>query len=170
MGVTLGLLRRSYGSTPAADFGPKKLRLLRDVMIRGEGQSARNPRPWSRRYINAQIKQLRHLFKWAASHELGPASVHQVLCTIEPLRRSRPGCLWAQRALHLALVRFAKQPGAQRQPIHRRALLAGQPRLRRLHVRESAQFRKNVNVAGADSLPDSSIAKTSTVFHSPKLP
>jgi integrase len=87
--VMLGLLRRSYGSTPAADFGPKKLRLLRDAMIRGEGKSRRSPRPWSRKYINAQIKQLRHMFKWAASHELVPASVHQALCTIEPLRRGR---------------------------------------------------------------------------------
>lgn len=88
-GVMLRLLKRSYGTTPAADFGPKKLRLLREAMIRGEGKSKRNPRPWSRKYINAQVKQLRHLFKWAASHELVPASVHQALCTVEPLRRGR---------------------------------------------------------------------------------
>jgi len=82
----LKLLRHFYGRTPAAEFGPKKLRLLRDHMIRGGGSCRK---PWSREYINSQVQRIRHMFKWAAGHELVPASVHQSLCTLEPLRRGR---------------------------------------------------------------------------------
>lgn len=82
----LTLLRQFYGRTAAADFGPQKLRLLRDEMIRGDEP---NRKPWSRKYINAQVQRLRHMFKWAASRELVSASVHESLRTIEPLRRGR---------------------------------------------------------------------------------
>jgi integrase len=85
----LGLLRRHYGHLPAAEFGPRRLRQLREVMIRGDDRGRRSKRPWSRSYVNAQVRQLRHMFKWAASHELVPAAVHQALCTVEPLRRGR---------------------------------------------------------------------------------
>src|SRR5690606_36157640 len=37
----------------------------------------------------SQVQCLRHLFKWAAARELVPATVHQALCTLEPLRRGR---------------------------------------------------------------------------------
>ena len=85
----LRLLRKYYGELPASDFGPKKLRLLRDEMIRGD-EADRPPRkPWSRKYINSQIQRIRHVFKWAAGHELAPASVHQALSTLEPLKRGR---------------------------------------------------------------------------------
>lgn len=80
------LLRELYGRTPAADFGPRKLRLLRDHMIRGAGSRRK---PWTRKYINSQIQRVRHVFKWAVAQELVPASVHQALCTLEPLRRGR---------------------------------------------------------------------------------
>lgn len=85
----LRLLRQMDGATPAAVYGPRRLRLLREEMIRGD-TSADSPRePWSRPYINAQIKRVRRLFKWTASHELAPASVHQALATVEPLKRGR---------------------------------------------------------------------------------
>ncbi len=82
----LTLLRHFYGRTPAAEFGPRKLRLLRDHMIRGGGSCRK---PWSRKYINSQVQRIRHMFKWAAGHELVPTSVHQSLWTLEPRRRGR---------------------------------------------------------------------------------
>jgi len=85
----LRLLRQHYGQTPAAEFGPKKLRLLREAMIQGFGREEDFRRPWSRKYINAQVQRIRHMFKWAAAHELLPAGVHQSLCTLEPLKRGR---------------------------------------------------------------------------------
>jgi integrase len=87
--VVLRMMRRYYGRSPAAKFGPRKLRLLREEMIRGDADK-QHPRPaWSRKYINAQVRHVRHMFKWAASQELLPASVHQALCTVEALKRGR---------------------------------------------------------------------------------
>jgi hypothetical protein len=51
----LTILRQFYGRTAAIDFGPKKLRLLRDHMIRGDGSRRM---PWSRKYINAQVQRI----------------------------------------------------------------------------------------------------------------
>jgi len=84
----LRLLREHYGETAAAAFGPRKLRLLRETMIRGDTIRG-SRRPWSRKYINAQVQRIRHVFKWAAAQELVPVTVYQSLCTLEPLRRGR---------------------------------------------------------------------------------
>ena len=82
----LSVLRKFHGRTPAAEFGPSKLRLLREEMIRGNGADRR---PWSRKYINAQVQRIRHLFKWAAARELAPVSVYESLRTLDPLRRGK---------------------------------------------------------------------------------
>jgi integrase len=87
--VALRMLRRLYGQTPASAFGPKNLRLLREEMVRGD-EAANPPRaPWSRGYVNHQVKRIRRMFKWAASHEMIPVAVHQHLATVEPLKRGR---------------------------------------------------------------------------------
>lgn len=83
------LIRKYYGETPAIDFGPNKLRLLREAMIRGDANDDPPRKPWCRKYVNAQVGRIRHMFKWAAARELVPASVHQSLCTLEPLKRGR---------------------------------------------------------------------------------
>jgi integrase len=59
-------LRRLYGTTPAAEFRAKELRLLREEMIR---------LGWSRRYINSQIGRTKHAFAWAVSEDLVPEAV-----------------------------------------------------------------------------------------------
>lgn len=86
IGTALRLLRQSFGSMPITEFGPNKLRELRDGMVRGELPHRRR---WSRKYINAQVQRIRHMFKWAVGHELIPVAIHQALCTLEPLRRGR---------------------------------------------------------------------------------
>jgi len=85
----LSLLRRYFGDTSALEFGPNRLRTLRDEMIRGDGDLARPRPPWSRKYINSQVQSIRHMFKWAAARELLAVSVHQSLGALEPLRRGR---------------------------------------------------------------------------------
>jgi hypothetical protein len=90
--VVLRLLRRFYGTTPAASFGPKKLRLVRDAMVRGDtggADGAKPSRSWSRKYINHQCGRILRVFKWAAAQELVPASVYEALRTMEPLKRGR---------------------------------------------------------------------------------
>lgn len=83
------MIRKYYGGTRATDFGPNKLRLLRQEMIRGDANEDPPRKPWCRKYVNAQVGRIRHMFKWAAARELVPASIHQSLCTLEPLKRGR---------------------------------------------------------------------------------
>lgn len=85
----LRLLRKLYGMSPAADFGPNKLRALRDEMLRGDEASDPPREPWSRNGINKATLRIRHVFKWAVARELVPPGVHQALCTLDPLKRGR---------------------------------------------------------------------------------
>lgn len=68
------------GELPAADFGPIKLRTVRQAMI-GVG--------WNRTFINQQIHRVAAIFKWAAGNELLPIAAYQALKAIEPLKRGR---------------------------------------------------------------------------------
>ncbi len=87
--MVFAVLRKYYGSTPAADFGPNKLRMLRDQMILGDANADPPRKPWSRKCINTAVQRIRHLFKWAAARELIPPTIHQALSTLEPLKRGR---------------------------------------------------------------------------------
>ncbi|MFC1758855.1 recombinase XerD [Planctomycetota bacterium] len=71
---------RLYGESPAEDFGPTKLKAVRQVMIDGG---------LSRKHINKQVSRVVRMFKWAGSEELVSASVHQSLKTVAGLRRGR---------------------------------------------------------------------------------
>jgi integrase len=87
--VALRMLRHYHGTEAAEDFGPRKLMALREAMIAGD-ETCDPPRPaWSRGYINQQVQRLRRMFRWAASREMIPASVHQSLDTVEALKRGR---------------------------------------------------------------------------------
>lgn len=87
--VVLRLLRKYHGSEPAVQFGPSKLRALREIMIRGELTADPPRKAWSRGYTNHQVRRIRAMFKWGASHELVPVGVYQSLCTMEALKRGR---------------------------------------------------------------------------------
>jgi integrase len=76
----LSLLRKYYGDTPAAEFGPRALKGLREMMIEADN---------SRRYINDNVDRLRRVFRWGASEELIPASVYESLQTVEALPKGR---------------------------------------------------------------------------------
>jgi integrase len=73
-------LRRLYGHTPAADFGPLALRAVRDEMIRAG---------LCRTTVNARVNRVRRAFRWAASLELIPAAVPHALATVPGLQRGR---------------------------------------------------------------------------------
>ena len=94
MRMVIRLLRQMYGSTSAADFGPNRLRLIREQMILGDPNADPPRKPWARRTVNHNVHRIIAIFKWAASHELIPAGV----CTSgsRPCRRfgvvpRRPG-------------------------------------------------------------------------------
>jgi hypothetical protein len=78
--LPLAILNRLYGATPAAQFGPLALEAIRSEMI---------AKGWKRASINKHTGRLKHMFKWAVSKELIPASVHHALITIGGLRAGK---------------------------------------------------------------------------------
>lgn len=72
--------RRLYGGTPAAEFGPAKLKACRQEMVR---------KGWCRRLTNQRVGCLKRAFKWAVAEELVPPSVHHGLQAVEGLKRGR---------------------------------------------------------------------------------
>jgi integrase len=79
-----------YGGTPAAAFGPLKLKAVRDLMVRGYEHPKYGPQPaLARGLINKRVGRVVRVFKWAASEEMVPAPVHQALATVGGLQRGR---------------------------------------------------------------------------------
>lgn len=74
------LLKQHYGTIPAAEFGPKCLKTLQQLLI-GTGLS--------RRTINDRIGNIKLLFRWAVSEELVPPTIWQGLSTVAGLRAGR---------------------------------------------------------------------------------
>lgn len=83
------IVRRLFGTTPAEAFGPNRLRAVRNDMVRGDPFGDKPRIAWSRPYINGQIHRICAMFKWAASHEMLPASIYLQLKTVPALKRGR---------------------------------------------------------------------------------
>jgi integrase len=73
-------LRRLYGPTSARDFGPKALRAVQQALV---------DTGLARATINARIRRIRHVFRWATSVEMLPVAIIQALETVPPLQRGR---------------------------------------------------------------------------------
>jgi integrase len=80
MRVSLRPLRRLYGTTPAGDFGPKKLKAVRQQMIE-DGLC--------RRVINSRVGRIKRMFKWAVAEELVPPGVYHGLQAVTGLAFGR---------------------------------------------------------------------------------
>ena len=91
----LGPLRRLYGKTPAAEFGPLKLKAVRAEMLKPreaiDAQTGHKTiRPgWCRTHVNRQIKRIRQVFGWGVSEELIPATTYQALLTVRAIPKGR---------------------------------------------------------------------------------
>ncbi|MGD0767780.1 MAG: hypothetical protein ABSB42_06240 [Tepidisphaeraceae bacterium] len=75
---------RLYGKTPAVEFGPLRLKTVRESMI-ATGRVRSN--------INHQISRIRSAFKWAAENELIPASICHGLMAVKGLQAGRCGAV-----------------------------------------------------------------------------
>lgn len=73
-------LRRLYGQTPAAEFGPRALKSLREHMA---------SLGWSRTHVNRQVARVKSVFRWAAENEMVPAGVHHALLAVRGLQKGR---------------------------------------------------------------------------------
>ncbi len=78
--LSLQRLADIYGETPAAEFGPRALKGLRQTMIE---------KHLSRSYINDQVEIIKRMFCWAVSEELLPASIDHALKTVKGLQKGR---------------------------------------------------------------------------------
>jgi integrase len=95
----LRLLREYYGRTPAAEFGPRKLKGLLETMIRKVDPRGER---WSRRYINDLLGHIRRVFKFAASEQMIPVDVYQSLATVDGLRKWRTDARESESVLPVA--------------------------------------------------------------------
>ena len=77
----LRLMLRHYDEDELQEFGPVRLKELRERMI--------NQFDWSRKHINETVNRIRRLFAWACENELAPPSVHQALQTVAGLKKGR---------------------------------------------------------------------------------
>lgn len=73
-------LHRMFGDTAATDFGPKRLKEVRQAMIEGG---------LARRTVNQQVRRIVNVFRWAVEEELLPPATHQALAAVRPLQRGR---------------------------------------------------------------------------------
>jgi integrase len=73
-------LRALYGRTPASEFGPRKLKAVRQQMIDSG---------LSRCVINHRVGRIKRLFKWAVAEELVPPSVYHGLQAVAGLTFGR---------------------------------------------------------------------------------
>lgn len=74
-------LRELYGYSAAEDLGPKRLKVVRQMMV-DSGKKCR-------RFINQSIGRIRRCFRWAVENELIDASVVQALEAVAPLKAGR---------------------------------------------------------------------------------
>jgi integrase len=73
-------LKELYGMLPVAEFGPTKLKAVRQRMIDAD---------LSRGVFNQRVGRLVRMFKWAVSEELAPVSVWRALTTVRGLEKGR---------------------------------------------------------------------------------
>ena len=80
IGLALRPIRELYGHTLAREFGPLRLKTVRQAMINGG---------LCRTEINKRIRHVVRSFKWAVGEEMVPASLHHGLQAVSGLRRGQ---------------------------------------------------------------------------------
>jgi integrase len=78
--VLIRLVRDLYASTPARDFTPRRLELVRDAMIE---------RGWSRKSVNRQVSRVRQVFGFGVRRGLVSVETHLALKSVPALRRGK---------------------------------------------------------------------------------
>lgn len=72
--------RGLYGDTPAREFGPLALKLLRDRMVK---------KGWARPTVNKQCGRVKRVVRWAVENELLPADKWDALRAVPGLQAGR---------------------------------------------------------------------------------
>lgn len=81
-----------YGDTIVSEFGPMRLKAIREKMIKDgytRGVKIVTHHSFSRTHINQTMAVIRRIFKWGVENELVPADVLHGLQAVAGLRRGR---------------------------------------------------------------------------------
>lgn len=73
-------LRKLYGRNQATEFGPQELKAIRQSLIDAGG---------SRSYINATIRRVIRVFRWAVGEGKIPPTIPQALAMVPGLRKGK---------------------------------------------------------------------------------
>ena len=78
--LALRPLRKLYGATAVAEFGPIQMKAVRQYMVETG---------WARTYINRQLGRIRHVFNWAAGEAIIPAAIADAIGKVKGLRHGK---------------------------------------------------------------------------------
>ncbi|MHB1033722.1 MAG: tyrosine-type recombinase/integrase [Pirellulales bacterium] len=78
--TSLGVLKRLYGHTLAADFGPLALQAIQ-CRLAQDGLA--------RTYVNDIVGEVKRVFRWGVAQQIVPVAVHQALTAVSGLKRGR---------------------------------------------------------------------------------
>jgi integrase len=88
--IGLQAVNALYAGTRADEFGPKKLKAVREYLLGRQDLRLKNDRrSLSRTYINSLVQCIVRMFKWAVAEELLPAAVYGALAKVEGLKKGR---------------------------------------------------------------------------------
>ena len=84
--AALRYLHALYGNTSVAEFGSKRLKMVREHIIRSGVEENEG---YTRGYVNSLISIIKNLFRWGVEEELVPVEVHQALLAVQQIRKGR---------------------------------------------------------------------------------
>ena len=76
--AVIKIINRLYGRTPAAEFGPVALKVVREAMV---------ATGWKRRTVNQRVHFVRRIMRWAVEHQMISPNQLVSLKAVEPLRQ-----------------------------------------------------------------------------------
>ncbi len=74
------ILRKLYGNTLAADFGPLALKAVIGEMVE---------QGWARKYVNKNLGRIKRMLKWAKNNEFVPSKPYDRIRDVEGLKRGQ---------------------------------------------------------------------------------
>lgn len=100
----LKVVRSLYADLPAVEFGPRQFKAVRQKLVDSDcgGNHAKSKAPakrLSRPYVNAQMKRVARMFRWAAAEGLVPTAVYDSIRVIPSLQRGRTEARETERVL-----------------------------------------------------------------------
>ena len=78
--MAFSVLKEVYGRIKAIEFGPVRLKVIRQKMIE---------RGWCRRTVNQHVGLIRAMFRWGVAEQLVPVEILQALSTLARFTASR---------------------------------------------------------------------------------